>query len=112
MAEFILLANVWLLFMILIDPDLKNDTYQPIAFTFGARYCDKLLRNLRDRLLKENGLTRKRKSARDVLLETENILSESAKAERMASGMNMNSSCSSTTTVKIHWNWYRLPWMN
>lgn len=80
------IGKCMVIFMILIDPDLKNDTYQPIAFTFGARYCDKLLRNLRDRLLKENGLTRKRKSARDVLLETENILSESAKAERMASG--------------------------
>lgn len=80
------IGKCMVIFMILVDPDLKNDTYQPIAFTFGARYCDKLLRNLRDRLLKENGLTRKRKSAKDVLLETENILSESAKAEGMASG--------------------------
>lgn len=74
------------IFMIMADPDLKDDKYLPVAFTFGARYCDRLLRNLRGRLLKNSGMRRKRKSAKDVLQETEHVLSESAKAEGMASG--------------------------
>ncbi len=67
-------------FLILIDPDLKNDTYRPIVITFGARYCDRLLRNIRDRLLKEYGMSRRKRSARDVLQKTEKALLESTEA--------------------------------
>ena len=44
------------------DPDLKNSSYRSIAYTFGARYCNRVLRTIRDQLIKENGLNRKRKS--------------------------------------------------
>lgn len=67
-------------FLILIDPDLKNDMYRPIVITFGARYCDRLLRNIRDRLLKEYGMSRRRRTARDVLQKTEKALLESTEA--------------------------------
>ena len=80
------IGKYMVIFMIMADPDLKDDKYLPVAFTFGARYCDRLLRNLRGRLLKNSGMRRKRKSAKDVLQETEHVLSESAKAEGMASG--------------------------
>lgn len=74
-------------FMILIDPDLKNDEYRPILVSFGARYCDHLLRNIRDRLLKEYGISRRRKTAKDVLKKTEKALYESSEvAEKFASG--------------------------
>lgn len=73
-------------FMLLIDPDLQNEKYRPIAFAFGASYCNRVLRKLRDGLLRESGVKRRRKTVRDVLQETENVLSESAKAEGMASG--------------------------
>lgn len=80
------IGKYMVIFMIMVDPDLKNDSYLPIAYSFGARYCDKLLRDLRKLLLKNSGVKRKRKSAKDVLQETENVLFESAKAEGMASG--------------------------
>lgn len=67
-------------FMILVDPDFKDDQYKPIAFSFGARYCDRLLRNIRDGLLKEYGMSRRKKSARDVLQKTEKALFESTEA--------------------------------
>ena len=67
-------------YMILLDPDLKDNTYKPIVFTFGARYCDRLLRNIRDYLLKEHDMKRSRRSARDVLQKTEEALSESSEA--------------------------------
>lgn len=67
-------------FLILIDPDLKNDMYRPIVITFGARYCDRLLRNIRDRLLDEYGMSRRRRTARDVLQKTEKALLESTEA--------------------------------
>lgn len=73
-------------FMLMIDPDFRNEKYYPIIFSFGASYCNRLLRKIRDKLLKESGVARKKRSARDVLQETENVLSESAKAEGMASG--------------------------
>ena len=47
-----LLEKYMVIFMIMADPDLKDDKYLPVAFTFGARYCDRLLRNLRGQLLK------------------------------------------------------------
>lgn len=64
-------------FLILVDPDLKSDEYEPIVRAFGARYCDRLLRNIRDRLLKEYGMSRRKKSARDVLQKTEKAIVES-----------------------------------
>lgn len=67
-------------FLVLIDPDLGQEEYWPIVRTFGARYCDRLLRNIRDRLLKEYGMTRRRRSARDVLQRTEEALTESSAA--------------------------------
>lgn len=85
-GRYYFIGKYMVVFMLFIDPELKSDRYQPIACTFGARYCNKLLRNIRNRLIKETGLTRKKKSAREVLMETENVLSESAKAEGMASG--------------------------
>lgn len=80
------IGKYMVVFMFLTDPDFQNDRYKPIAFTFGARYCNKLLRNIRNRLIKETGMTRKKKTVRDVLRETENVLSESARAEGLASG--------------------------
>lgn len=85
-GRYYFVGKYMVVFMLLIDPELKNSRYQPIACTFGARYCNKLLRSIRNRLMKENGLNRKKKSVREVLTETENVLSESAKAESMASG--------------------------
>lgn len=74
-------------FMVLMDPDLKNEEYRPIVVSFGARYCDRLLRNIRDCLLKEYGLSRRKKTARDVLKRTEKALTESSEAaEGFASG--------------------------
>ncbi len=74
-------------FLILIDPDLKSEEYRPIATTFGARYCDRLLRTIRDRLLKEYGMTFRRRTAKDVLLKTERALTESNEAAaRFSSG--------------------------
>lgn len=67
-------------FMILMDPDLKNDSYRPIVVSFGARYCDRLLRTIRDRLFGEYGMRRRRKTARDVLQKTEKALTESSEA--------------------------------
>lgn len=85
-GRYYFIGKYMIVFMLFIDPEFKSNRYQPVACTFGARYCNKLLRNIRNRLIKENGLTRKKKSARDVLIETENVLSESAKAEGMAVG--------------------------
>ena len=85
-GRYYFIGKYMIVFMLFIDPEFKSNRYQLVACTFGARYCNKLLRNIRNRLIKENGLTRKKKSARDVLIETENVLSESAKAEGMAVG--------------------------
>ena len=85
-GRYYFIGKYMIVFMLFIDPEFKSNRYQLVACTFGARYCNKLLRNIRKRLIKENGLTRKKKSARDVLIETENVLSESAKAEGMAVG--------------------------
>ena len=71
------------IFLILMDPDLRSEEYVPIARSFGARYCDRLLRDIRNGLLKEYGMKRQRKSARDVLQRTEKALVES---ETLASG--------------------------
>lgn len=72
-------------FMVLIDPDLQKDEYKPIVITFGANYCNRLLKNIRDRLLREYNMTRRKKTARDVLRKTEEALSESSEA---AAGFN------------------------
>lgn len=85
-GRYYFIGKYMIVFMLFIDPEFKSNRYQLVACTFGARYCNKLLRNIRNKLIKENGLTRKKKSARDVLIETENVLSESAKAEGMAVG--------------------------
>ncbi len=71
------------IFLILMDPDLGSQDYVPIAKSFGARYCDRLLRDIRNGLLKEYGMKRQRKSARDVLQRTEKAIVES---ETLASG--------------------------
>lgn len=71
------IGKYMVVFLIFIDPDLKSDEYVPIARSFGARYCDRLLRNIRDRLLKEYGMSRRKKSARDVLKKTEKAIYES-----------------------------------
>lgn len=85
-GKYYFIGKYMVIFMILQDPDLKNSSYRPIAYTFGARYCNRVLRTIRDQLIKENGLNRKRKSAKDVLVATESVLSESVKAEKMATG--------------------------
>lgn len=71
------IGKCMVVFLILMDPDLKSAEYMPIVRTFGARYCDRLLRNIRDRLLKEYGMSRRKKSARDVLQKTEKAIFES-----------------------------------
>lgn len=68
-------------FNIMIDPDLKNDAYSPILYAFGARYCDRLLRNIRDAFLDEYGIRRPQQTAKDVLKKTEKALHESSEAE-------------------------------
>lgn len=78
--KMLFIGKYMVIFMILLDPDLKNDEYRPIVISFGARYCDRLLRNIRDRLLQEYGMSRRRKTARDVLQRTEKALSESTEA--------------------------------
>ena len=71
------IGKYMVVFLILMDPDLKSDEYMPIVRSFGARYCDRLLRNIRDRLLKEYGMRRRKKTARDVLQKTEKAIHES-----------------------------------
>lgn len=70
------------IFIILIDPDMKDNKYLPIVINYGAVYCDKLLRSIRDGIFKELHLSHKKKSARDVLKETKQTLNESAEASR------------------------------
>lgn len=71
------IGKCMVVFLIMIDPDLKSEEYMPIARTFGARYCDRLLRNIRDLLLKEYGMSRQKKTAKDVLQKTEKAIFES-----------------------------------
>lgn len=67
-------------YLILIDPDFKNEKYRPIVVSFGARYCDRLLKDIRDQLMKEYGISPRRKNAKDVLKKTAEALSESSEA--------------------------------
>ena len=74
------IGKYMVIFMILIDPDFQKEQFRPIVIAFGARYCDRLLRNVRDRLLKEHGMRRRKKTARDVLQKTEKVLTEYSQA--------------------------------
>ena len=65
-------------FLILIDPDLKNTAYLPIVRSFGSKYCSRLLRELRKRMFASCGKKDRRKSAREVLKKTEEVLNESS----------------------------------
>ena len=76
----IFLGKCMVVFMILMDADLKNEEYIPIVVTFGEVYCDRLLRSIRDGLLNEYGMRRRRRTARDVLKKTETALFESTEA--------------------------------
>lgn len=76
------LGKYSVVFAILIDPELKNSRYNPIAETFGARYCDRVLRKIRDRLLKECGVKRRKRTAQDVLRKTEEVLAVSSEASQ------------------------------
>lgn len=71
------IGKYMVVFMILIDPELRTEEYIPIAQAFGARYCDRLLRCIRDHLFKEYGMAKRKKSARDVLQKTEKAIFES-----------------------------------
>ena len=82
------IGKYMVVFLVLIDPDLRSEEYMPIVRTFGARYCDRLLRDIRDRLLKEYGMRRRRKTARDVLQKTEKAIFESTE---VASGFTADS---------------------
>ena len=73
-------------FMLLVDPDLSAEEYRPIVFTFGARYCDRLLRNIIKYLLQEYDMKGNKRSAKDVLQRTEEALSESSQAAGFVSG--------------------------
>lgn len=74
------LGKYMVIFLVMIDPDLKNETYSPILYTFRSRYCDRLLRNIRGALFEQYGMKRQKKSARDVLRQTERVLTESSEA--------------------------------
>lgn len=84
----IFVGKALVVFLLLLDPDLKSGEYMPIARSYGAHYCDRLLRNLRDILLKEYGIRGRRRNARDVLEKTEAAISENAEA---ASGFTADS---------------------
>lgn len=75
------LGKCIVVFMLFIDPEMQNDTYKLIGLMFGAKYCNKLLYRIRDSLLKEHGMTRKKKTAKDVLKKTEKALTETTEAE-------------------------------
>lgn len=79
----IFIGKCAVIFAICIDPDLKNEKYLPICIAFGAPYCNRLLRNLRNCLMKEYGIRRKR-SAQDVLSKTKEMLDEASKVTEAA----------------------------
>ena len=71
------IGKCMVVFQILIDPDLKNEKYNPIVISFGAGYCDHLLRRLRDKVLQEYGMPKYKKTAKDILKRTEREISAS-----------------------------------
>lgn len=75
--RFFYLGKLIVNFMILLDPDLKDPAYESICATFGGKYCNRMIRRIRDQIYERMGLERKKRSARDVLAETEEALRES-----------------------------------
>lgn len=65
-------------FLVLLDEDLQSKSYLPIVRSFGTKYCNRLLRELRKRLFAASGKKDRRKSAKDVLKKTEEVLNKSS----------------------------------
>ncbi len=74
-----MIGKYMVVFMFLIDPDLKSSEYKLIATTFRSRYCNHLIREIRNRLLEEYNIVRRKRSAREVLQMTEAVITESSK---------------------------------
>lgn len=69
-----------LVFMLLIDPDFKDEKYLPILRAFGSRYCNQVIYDINARLREIYGLSRKKRTAKDVIEKTERALTESTAA--------------------------------
>ena len=75
-----LIGKSAVVYLTLLDRDLNQEAYRPIAAAFGEKYCSRLLRSIRDRIAKECGFRRRRKNTMTVLENTVNTLTEISQA--------------------------------
>lgn len=72
----IFLGRCIITYLILLDSDLQNETYRPIVYSYGEVYCEKLLRRFASKLGEVYQLASRRRSAKDVLQQTEKTVKE------------------------------------